>query len=98
MGIATVVLVALAGCETETGTRVGAYEACERAVEASLKAPSTAEFSGYSSATVTNDGDRYVVQGYVDAANGFGAQIRTDFTCTVRDTGDNWELVTLRGV
>lgn len=54
-----------------------------------LKAPRTAEFADVS---VTNDGDAYTVSGSVDAQNGFGALIRSSFTCVVRESGDNWVL------
>lgn len=52
-------------------------------VEKLLKAPSTADFSGYSDTVVAlleggtkND---YIVKGYVDAQNGFGAMIRNKY-------------------
>jgi hypothetical protein len=86
----------LVGCGASNGGKGGAFEACKRAVESSLKAPATADFSGVFDSEITDNGDgTYDVAGYVDAENGFGANIRTDWTCTVRDTGDNWELVNL---
>lgn len=94
--VGVIAVAALAGCGTsETGQQVGAYRACERAVETSLKAPSTAEFPGFSAADITVTGDLYSVSAYVDAENSFGANVRTPFTCTLRSTGDNWELVDL---
>lgn len=54
-----------------------------------LKAPSTAEFSAV---TVSSDGSRYTVRGKVDAQNSFGAQIRSDFSCVVHESGKNWVL------
>lgn len=91
--------VLLVGCGSDEGGPGDAYRACERAVEASLRAPATADFSGVSGSEISDQGGGlWDVVGYVDAENGFGANIRTDFTCTVRDTGDNWELVALTGV
>jgi len=59
--------------------------ACENAVRANLKAPSTASFSS----DATDAGHRkWTVSGFVDAENSFGAKIRTDYLCTVDITGD----------
>lgn len=87
--------VALSACGGGSGGEGGAYQACERAVESSLKAPGTADFSGPLGSDITANGDTYKVSGYVDSENGFGANLRSNFTCTVRDTGDNWDLVDL---
>lgn len=70
------------------GDDVGAYVACQQWVEEQLKAPSTAEFPTTSSVDISNKGAQWTVNGYVDAQNGFGAMIRTDFTCTATHTGD----------
>jgi hypothetical protein len=84
----------LAACgQTSAGKQVGAYRACERAVGTELKAPSTADYSGYTGSTVTNNSGTYHVSGHVDSENSFGAKIRTSFACDLRDTGDNWDLV-----
>lgn len=90
-------VVTLGGCGGNGGEG-GAYRACERAVESTLKAPSTADFSGALGSDITQDGDSYKVAGYVDAENSFGGTVRSNFTCTVRSTGDNWELVDLNVV
>jgi hypothetical protein len=39
---------------------------------------------------------RYVVTAYVDAQNGFGAMIRTPFTCTARVDDAGWTLEAVR--
>jgi hypothetical protein len=59
-----------------------------------LKAPSTAEYD----LTVTGGPITYTANGTVDSENGFGAMLRSDVTCVVRDDGDKWvlESVTLR--
>ncbi|GIG71128.1 hypothetical protein [Phytomonospora endophytica] len=55
-----------------------AIEECRQSVLEQLKAPATAQF-GDAKATEGDDG--YSVSGYVDAQNGFGALIRTDYRC-----------------
>lgn len=55
--------------------------ACERAVLAELKAPSTAKLSG---AQASESAGIWSVTGSVDAENGFGAMLRGTFTCSVK--------------
>lgn len=55
-------------------------QACEQAVKAKLKAPSSASF--HTGSTETKDRIWSVV-GDVDAMNSFGGQVRSSFTCTV---------------
>jgi hypothetical protein len=88
-------VLALAACGG-AGGKGDAYRACERAVESTLKAPATADFSGALGSDITErGGGLFDVVGHVDSENGFGANVRTNFSCTVRNTGDNWELVDL---
>jgi len=72
-----------------------AYAACENWVEEQLRAPSTADFSGHGDSTITEAGSGYDIRGYVDAENGFGAQIRTDWSCSVQLDGNSWRLLDL---
>ncbi len=56
-------------------------------VEDYLKAPSTAKFCKPSDATVTHLGNgEYMVTGWVDAENSYGAMIRSDFVVTYTAT------------
>ncbi len=56
-----------------------------------LKSPNTADFCNYTSAKITNTGgNRYIVKGYVDSENGFGATVRTHFTVTLTLTSDGY--------
>jgi hypothetical protein len=72
---------------------------CENFVEEQLKAPSSADFSGVFDTTVTGSGNDYTVVGYVDAQNSFGAVLRSNYTCEIRDSGDDkWTLVSLTGL
>lgn len=69
----------------------GAIDVCHQAVEDKLRAPATADFGGE---TVTHTGNRYTVVGHVDAENGFGAQIRTDWVCEATYvSGTTWRPV-----
>lgn len=70
---------------------------CRKFVEYTLKAPATAEFPSYSDFHAASvGGGRYGVVGYVDAQNSFGAKIRTQFACTLQNTGNTWKLVELK--
>jgi hypothetical protein len=65
-----------------------AIAACETAVKAQLKSPATAGFSGE---TTSPAGSGYYVEGNVDAQNGFGALIRSHWTCsTTPATNGRW--------
>lgn len=61
----------------------------EKFIPARLKAPATAQFSEL---IVVADGASYKVTGNVDSQNGFGALVRSTFTCSVRSAGDQWVL------
>lgn len=78
------------GAAERDATRV-----CEDFVKERLKAPATADFSDLD---VTSDAGEYTVTGDVDAQNSFGAKLRSHFTCVVRDSGDQWTLVSVTGL
>ena len=67
--------------------------ACHNRVESALKAPSTARFSSTVSKHNTREDD-FLVEGTVDAENGFGAMVRSSFQCVV-DTSGSSPSVTL---
>ena len=52
---------------------------CRNLVEASLKAPGTADFVSENVYPV--EGGRAVIRGAVDAENSFGAKVRSDYEC-----------------
>ena len=53
-------------------------------VEDNLKSPSTAKFCKYTDATVMRVGeDEYIIHGYVDAQNSFGATVRQIWTVSL---------------
>lgn len=62
---------------------------CQDAISSILKSPSSASFSDTSASKY---GDGYMVRGSVDAQNGFGASIRSTFTCEF-DKDANGHLV-----
>lgn len=54
-----------------------------------LKSPSTAEFSNYGQEAIIQLNDStWIVDGYVDSENGFGASVRSQFVCLVTYRGD----------
>lgn len=63
---------------------------CERLVKDNLKSPGTAKFPGPFSgdyAEVRDNGLGWLYSSYVDSQNGFGAIIRTRFSCEVTKAG-----------
>lgn len=105
-GIALVALAGLMGAcgasgeagdgEPDEGDKFSAAVMCEEFVKDRLKAPATAEFD---TEPGTKSGKAWVVQGVVDSENGFGAMLRSDFTCRLRYAGDDeWQLVKLSGL
>lgn len=104
----TVVAVAgllLSGCSSgddepsAEDLRYGAFDVCQEFVKARLKAPGTAKFRNYfeddGEVVVTGSGQGpYTVRSSVDSENSFGASLRSNFTCTVRNVeGERWRLV-----
>ena len=87
-----VLLVSLGG--DENGTSSGAEVACKQFVRERLKSPSTAEFPRPVTENLYES--RWRVEGVVDSQNGFGAMVRTQYTCEVHRTSDDvWNLVDL---
>jgi hypothetical protein len=59
-----------------------AFVVCQDAMEAQLRTPASADFASLNESTVTEGaGQQVEVRSYVDAQNGFGANVRTDFIC-----------------
>jgi hypothetical protein len=60
--------------------------AVEDAIQPNLYNPSGAEFSGSSDTTINEKEDGvYIVHGYVESTNAFGAPIRNNYRATVTD-------------
>jgi hypothetical protein len=88
----------------ETSFRTAAVSHCQRAVDANLRAPSTAQHPWLDQRVVRlPDMVTFEVTSYVDAQNAFGATIRTAYRCQVRHDGasdpieyDGWTVVGLQ--
>lgn len=71
-------------------------------VQERLVAPATANFSWLESNSWTFFDTIFVISGYVDAQNYFGAQVRTTYTCKLRYKGgewtdiQNWEFIDMK--
>lgn len=79
---------------SDSGVRLSdaeAFTVAQAMVKQELKSPSTAKFCTTSQATITHDGDKYTVKGWVDAQNSFGATLRSNWTCkfTAVKSGSN---------
>ena len=73
-----------------------AQMACERFVEARLKAPATADFAPFHKQLISGNGKGpWTVIGYVDSQNSFGAMLRSNYTCTVEFSGNSTNLTSL---
>jgi hypothetical protein len=88
--------------EHECKDTVKAWVIAQGFVRDSLKAPSTAEFPSGSKGTGRSvqyeGGCNHLVHGYVDAQNGFGAMIRTNYAVEVAFDAatDTWRLESIR--
>ena len=68
-----------------------AYNYAESFVKKKLKSPSSAKFAGLFEKRdhITKVGDRkYKIVSYVDSQNGFGAMIRSNWSCTITFVGE----------
>jgi RNA polymerase subunit RPABC4/transcription elongation factor Spt4 len=76
------------------GSSYAAHVMAEKFVTRELRSPASARFSGITDPeTVISDlgAGRFRVSGYVDSQNGFGALLRSNYTCTVKYGGhDTW--------
>jgi hypothetical protein len=99
------IVIMLLGCSKRPDhpSDVGAYIACKDFVSHNLAAPRTASFDSMSNTPVKElrkvhkANDRltgyYLVAGYVQAQNAFGAMVQTAYTCQVsKTTGEPWKL------
>ena len=63
-----------------------AYTLAENVVEAQLKAPSTADFSNRNETSIYVHNNVWIVSGWVEAQNSFGATIRNTYTVQITFT------------
>ena len=78
-----------------------AYIHCQNHVKNRLKSPASADFPLLPDYAERMKNSAYIIQGYVDSQNGFGAMVRSNFTCGIKFTGgdparaSDWELASL---
>ena len=80
---------------SESNLKEDAWSMCKKEVTSLLKAPSTASFPWYDEPNVAkrDKAPGYVVKGYVDAQNSFGATLRNHWICTAEPLGDKrWKV------
>lgn len=70
-----------------------AENVCYDAVLDELKAPSTADLVNISA--YPDGDDHWIVNGSVDAENSFGAMLRSEFTCDLEQSGDQWQIISV---
>ena len=71
---------------------IDAWVCAQNVVRNNLKSPSSADFCSYPEATIIDLGDdQYMIKGYVDAQNSFGAMVRSYFTVTLTLTKNGYE-------
>ena len=81
-------LILLSAC-SDTPRPVNVSTMAHKCVLPLLRSPSTAEFSNYGQEDIIQLNDStWMVDGYVDSENGFGASIRSQFVCIVTYRGD----------
>lgn len=84
-------------CGSSSSDRFAACDVTEQFVRDRLVAPATADFQPCRDRDVTQTGDRWRLQGYVDSENGFGAKLRSTFDAIVEhQEGDRWRLISLQ--
>lgn len=83
--------------ESSAPDEIDAYVVCQMFIKDRLKAPSTADFPAATYADITQSGNLWTVDAWVDAENAFGARIRADFHCQVSysNVKEEWTLVEL---
>jgi len=108
LGVAVVIAIiagivsAFVGGSSDSPDKIDAWVMAQQFIERELKAPSSAEFGSVwggdyqdPDKVVTDLGNgKFIVSGWVDAENSFGAKIRTYFVCELEYIGDEkWRLI-----
>jgi hypothetical protein len=70
-------------------SKISAYTSAEIFIKSRLKSPATAKFQPFDESMVSYSGDEYIVTGYVDSQNSFGALIRSHFRATLKKKPKN---------
>lgn len=81
---------------SEADYKSACYSLAEEQVKKHLKAPSTASFCRMSEASFSKDEENtYVMTGWVDAENSFGAKLRSNWGIKVKVSGEKMTMVRL---
>lgn len=87
------IMVFVGSGDSKTCDKYVAVVKSERVIKSILKSPSTAEFPNTSEYTIATDGDTsWTVIGYVDAQNGFGAMLRSQWIVDCKCAAGKWEI------
>lgn len=82
-------------CKSDNA-KIRAYVLAQQYVVQRLKSPGTADFPGIHKVTVQTSGEcSFEIVGYVDAQNGFGALIRSNYAARItrdEDDDDRWRI------
>ncbi len=70
---------------------IEAFILCKAFVEPRLKSPKSADFP-VTDYTASKQGSTFTISSYVDAQNGFGANIRSRFICKITHKGGDWTV------
>jgi len=77
-----------------------AFVMCQKPVERLLRAPASAKFPtmGKQDVLSIHSGNGvYLVDGYVDSQNGFGAMLRSNWECKIKQNPDEtWTVMDLK--
>ena len=68
-----------------------AYELIKNYVKENLKSPSTAKFPSKQEVEITKNKDTYIIRGYVDSENSFGATVRTKYIAEIQQIGKDMD-------
>jgi len=83
--------------EKKWGSPTMAYQMSQEFVKQRLKSPGSADFPFLDfTATQTKNKGEFLVKGYCDAQNAFGAKIRVDYTCTMKCQNERWSCTNLK--
>lgn len=69
-----------------------AFAACQQTMSGRLRSPGSASYPDQPASSLPA-GEGYVLSSYVDSQNGFGALVRTNWTCSVGPDGSGGWVV-----
>jgi acetyltransferase-like isoleucine patch superfamily enzyme len=84
---ALLALVMFSGCSSDKPSKINVAVMAHNCVKQQLKAPSSSEFIDES--VIQLNDSTYLVKGFVDSENGFGAMVQSSFLCAVTYRGES---------